>query len=205
MRQVSNNLRRFRSQQATGTKLPFPAPSNLRLAQLNPAPLFDSVEPFTPERWVELEAYRPRVLVGRATELHRLAEQVELGMIDLSCVDHAIIALTASGDNPVSDILRVILWQTFGVPVFELYIGLDQSLLASECEAHEGWHLEPDVHVSLLHDELILDSPGGRGQRTGLTGTLDLEPCPCGRSTPRVLNIESIARPESERQLAAIA
>ena len=59
----------------------------------------------------------------------------------------------------MSDVSRVTLWQGFGVPIFELYLGPDNGLLAAECGAHEGWHLEPGIDCWRYEDELILDSP----------------------------------------------
>jgi phenylacetate-coenzyme A ligase PaaK-like adenylate-forming protein len=154
---------------------------------------------------VELEGYRPRVLIGRPAELQRLAEHVELGMLDLACVDHAIVVLTHYGAKPITDVLRVTLWQRFGVPIYELYLGPDNSLLASECAAHEGWHLEPGTQFGVLNDELILDSEGNFGLRTGLTGSLESTPCPCGRTSARLMDVEAISRIEPPRRLAASA
>jgi hypothetical protein len=190
---------------AARVKLPFPASPNLRLAQLSPGPRFDSVAPFRPERWLELEAYRPRVLVGEAADLERLLEHVQLGMLDLACVDRALIVLTRYRARPMSDVSRVTLWQGFGVPIFELYLGPDNSLLAAECGAHEGWHLEPGIDCWRHEEELILDSPGNYGLRTGLAATIDDAACPCGRTTARLVNIEAIHRLAPTRRLAASA
>jgi hypothetical protein len=175
-------------------KLPFPASANLRLARLSPGPRFDAVVPFMPERWFELEAYRPRVLVGEAADLESLLEQVQLGMVDLACVDRGLIVLTRYRARPLSDVFRVSLWQGFAVPIFELYLGPDNSLLAAECEVHEGWHLEPGIECWGHEGELILDSAGNYGLRTGLTADMETAPCPCGRTTPRLVNIEAIHR-----------
>jgi hypothetical protein len=190
---------------ATRVKLPFPASPKLRVAQLSPGPLFDCVSPFTPERWLELEAYRPRVLVGEAAALDRLLEQVQLGMLDLACLDCALVVLTHHRARPMSDISRVAFWQGFGVPVFELYLGPDNGLLAGECGAHEGWHLEPGIDCWRDGDELILDSPGNYGLRTGLSATIESAACPCGQTTPRLVNIEVIHRFTQHRRLAASA
>ncbi len=190
---------------AARVKLPFPASPKLRVAQLSPGPRFDSVSPFTPERWLELEAYRPRVLVGEAAALERLLEQLQLGMLDLACVDRALIVLTRYGARPMSDISRVTLWQGFAVPIFELYLGPDNGLLAAECDAHEGWHLEPGIDCWYHNDELILDSPGNYGLRTGLSATLESAACPCGQTTPRLVNMEAIRYVACQRRLAASA
>ncbi|HEY6990681.1 MAG TPA: hypothetical protein VH369_19955 [Bryobacteraceae bacterium] len=190
---------------AVSVKLPFPASPELRLAQLSPGPRFDSVTPFTPERWFELEAYRPRALAGETADLERLLEQVQFGMLDLASIDRAVLVLTRYRGRPMSDVSRVTLWQGFGVPTFELYLGPDNSLLAAECEAHEGWHLAPGAECWDNDGELILDGPGNYGLRTGLTATLEEAACPCGRTTPRLVNIEAIECLALPRRLAASA
>jgi hypothetical protein len=186
-------------------KLPFPASVKLRVAQLSEGPRFDSVVPFTPERWLELEAYRPRVLIGDASDLQRLLEQVQLGMFDLSCVDRAIVVLTRYRVAPLRDISRVTLWQGFGVPIFELYLGPDNGVLAAECGAHEGWHLQPGAYCSHHNGELILDSPGNYGLCTGLAATIDDSACPCGQTTSRLMNVEAISRLAYPRKIPASA
>jgi hypothetical protein len=137
--------------------------------------------------------------------MRRLADYVAQGSFDATSIDHALVILTCYGATPLSDLERVMLWQGFGVPLFELYLGLDHSLLASECEAHEGWHLAPGVGPTTLDTgELILDGAGNAGLRTGLCASLDETPCPCGRSTHRLLEIEEM-RHSSMRCLAASA
>ncbi len=188
-------------------RLPFPVSPGVRFAQLGAGPMFGGIKPFQAERRIELEAYRPQVIVGRAKDLQTLAEQVELCVLDLSSVDHAIVVVTECGTAPVSDVARVVLWQTFGVPVFEVFTGLDYSVLAAECELHEGWHLEPDVRLNMLQGELVLDARGNAGLRTGLSGRIDAEPCPCGRTTPRVMSVRPamVGTGSSRARLAAIA
>src|ERR1700761_2758956 len=151
------NVRRFRSQGTSRRKLPLLAAANLRIAQLGKRADFDSVRVFRPGEWTSIEAYRPRVLTGTAADLQELAERVELNVIELSSVDHAIFVLTRCGDEPLTDVLRVALWQTFGVPVYELFMSPEGALAAWECEAHEGWHVEPSVTFSVVNEELVLD------------------------------------------------
>jgi len=120
-----------------------------------------------------------------------LAEHATSGSFDPSFIDHALVILTHYGAKPLTDVARVMLWQSFGVPIFELYLGLDYSLLASECEAHDGWHLAPGVAFATLETgELLLDGAGNNGLRTGLRASFDETACPCGRTAPRVLDIE---------------
>jgi hypothetical protein len=198
------NVRRFRSQGTTRRKLPLLANANLRVAQLGKRADFDSVRVFRPGEWSSIEAYRPRVLTGTAADLQELAERVDLNVLELSSVDHAIFVLTGCGDEPLGDVLRVVLWQTFGVPVYELFLAPGGILAASECETHEGWHVEPGATFSLLNEELMLDGFGRKRVRTGLSAFIEHTPCACGREGTRLMNIgRCAARPA--HHLAATA
>lgn len=146
-----------------------------------------------PKRWSDLQLFGPNVVIGSLLELQRLATEVHQRSLDMSSVDRALVVLTRFGANPLNDLSRVALWQTFGVPIFELYLGLDQTLLASECEAHEGWHLADGVACTTLESgELIFEGAGNSGLRTRLKASIDRTTCPCGRKTPRVLDIAKL-------------
>ena len=201
----SVNIKRLRRQNGVRRKLPFPSAPNLRVAQLGNHATFDSVQAFPPDRWADLEMYRPRVLVGSAPHLKRLAERIQRRAIELSSVDHAIFALTECGHKPINDVFRVTLWQTFGVPVYELFIGDTGNLLASECELHEGWHAEPNTAFSLINDQLMIDTPARNRIVTGLTGDIQHAVCPCGRTSARVLDIRPFSRRRARQALAATA
>ncbi len=205
MLRISAHIRRFSPQHRSRRKLPFPAAPNLRLAQISPvAPVFDSAQSFSPDRWHELESYRPRALMGIASDLQRLAKQAELGVRDLTSVDYALFVLTECGHTPVSDVFKVVLWQTFGVPLYELYVGSGGMLLACECEAHEGWHIEPGTSFAVKGHELILEMPGSKPLHTGLAAKVEPDLCPCGRAGLRLMDIEALATPD-RRELAATA
>jgi hypothetical protein len=91
---------------------------------------------------------------------------------------HAVIALESPGDPLLSAVERARLWRAFRVPVFEQIVGADGELLAAECEAHDGLHIETP---GLAWD----------GYR------LELEPCGCGRRTPRLTPAEIAERARS--------
>ncbi|HSU61979.1 MAG TPA: hypothetical protein VLI55_21900 [Bryobacteraceae bacterium] len=204
MKQMSFGLPR-RTRKAERNKPPFSLRPGIRQAQLSGTPIFDKVTAFARDNWQALESYQPGLLIGHAAELGELAESVRAGLIDLSSVDHAVFALTKCGDSPISDILRVLLWQCFGVPVYELLVTEDSELLAADCEAQEGWHLQPGMEASLLDREIVLRTPGIRALHTGLTAEIEAEGCPCGRITPRIMNVERLRGPAAARRLAAIA
>ena len=80
---------------------------------------------------------------------------------------HAAIVLWRAGESLLTLEQRDRLWQAFRVPVFEQIIGDRGQLLAAECEAHDG-----------LHVELASFRPSGLACVTA--------PCACGRKTPRL-------------------
>jgi hypothetical protein len=97
---------------------------------------------------------------------------------------NAIIALVRPGEPRLSEDDRERLWRTFRVPVFEQRIDDACALLAAECEAHDGLHIETPAL-----------SPGD-GE------VLETAPCGCGRTTPRLIAPE---RAENLRKIAAYA
>ena len=92
---------------------------------------------------------------------------------------HAAIVLATSQDQLLTEARRDRLWHAFRVPVFEQIVDEDGTLLAAECEAHNGVHIESGA--------LSLDP-----------SLLNTEPCGCARTTPQLRRI-------SERVVAAVA
>jgi hypothetical protein len=198
---------RYRTIQAPfALKLPFPVNAQMRLAVLSDtAPVFGLLAPFKPELATQLEGFRPNLIAGTVAEFEQLAEQVDLDAVTLSCLDHAVIVLTRCGNAPLSDVARVVFWQAFGVPVYEVFTGLDDTILAYECELHEGWHLAPRIRLVKLNGELMLEAAGVAGLHTGLSGVVTDDECPCGRTGRRVLNLEPVKRLNRGWGWAAIA
>ncbi len=206
MLRFSTNIRRFRPETRNRRQLPFPAAPHLRVAQLGGAvSAFGAVQSFSHEQWYELEGFHPQVLMGSPSDLRRVAELAERGVIDLGDLDRAVFALTRCGDAPVNDVVRVVLWQAFGVPVYEVFVGSGGSLLASECEAHEGWHIEPSAKFAAVKGEIVLDMPGRPAIATGLTGRVEVELCSCGRPGARLIEVEALPLMRVRRALAATA
>jgi hypothetical protein len=111
------------------------------------------------------------------------AQLVALRALPIPSVRNALIALVRPGDR-LSDEDRERLWWAFRVPVFEQRIAEDCHLLASECEAHDGLHIEAP----------------GVAPRAG--EILETAPCGCGRTTPRLIAEE---KQENLRRVAAYA
>ena len=131
-----------------------------------------------PDRWnQEAAAFAPAAVAGTFEQIRALAQ------IQVPSLTHALIVLARPGGRRLAENDRELLWQNFRLPVFEQIIGSSGDLLAAECEAHDGLHVESS------------DLPVGRE-------TIDNSPCPCGRKTPRI----AVARgAELERRVAAYA
>jgi hypothetical protein len=127
-----------------------------------------------PAGWSEeVSAFAPAAIAAPREQLLGLAA------IDRPpVVTHAVIALENPGDPMLSAYERQRLWAAFRVPVFEQIIGRDGELLAAECEAHDGLHIETAG----------LPWEGYR---------LEVAPCGCGRKTPRLTQAASAERVRS--------
>lgn len=167
--------------------------------------MFAGVECFPPERWRELEGFRPRILVGSSTELQSFAAHVDRCGIDFPSIDRAIFVTTRYPEPPVNDVLRVVLWQTFGVPIYEVYLAPDRTPLCYECEAHEGWHAYDGTKISMPNGQLVIHARR-RTLHTGLVADTLETPCPCGRPGARIANMrERVQRQRWDHRLAATA
>jgi hypothetical protein len=142
----------------------YPIPPAPRTAVL--APCFRSCGSIAvfPGGWSqEVEKFAPEALAATLAQLDPLAR----ARIPTP-LRHALIVLGKEGGEWLTDADRERLWDAFRVPVFEQIIGDDGQLLAAECEAHEGLHIESS-HM-----------------RAG--GRIVVSPCACGRKTPRLFH-----------------
>jgi hypothetical protein len=176
------------------------------MAQVSsPAALFERARYFSHAQDDELQKYGPEILLGSSEDLLKLAELVERRCLDLRKLDRAVFVLTNCRDMPLRDTARVIFWQAFGVPVYELLLGGDGSLLAAECEAHEGWHIESGVTFSSVQGQLWYSIRRGYSSGTGLAGHVEAQPCPCGRTGKRLVNVQMDLQDEVRHRLLASA
>lgn len=127
-----------------------------------------------PEGWSEeVSAFAPAAIAATREQLLDLAAAKPPPTLT-----HSIIALESPGDPLLTVAERERLWRAFRVPVFEQIIGPDGELLAAECEAHDGLHIE----VAGLPWEWY---------------RLELAACGCGRKTPRLTPAEPAERVRS--------
>jgi hypothetical protein len=185
-----------RAQEPLGCLLPFPASRDSCIAQVGDFPILTGAAWFYVGCWEALRAHQPDILAGHRDALTRLAELVMRRRVDIP-LGRALFALTRVGERPLPDVVRDQLWAAFGVPIYELYVTSNGSILASECEAHNGWHVHPDAaRISKLSGEphLILNRFGSNGREfqpvgMGFAADLTSEVCDCGQTTPRVVNL----------------
>jgi hypothetical protein len=124
----------------------------------------------------EAANFAPAAIAATAAQLHALPP--------VPSVRNALIALVRPSDPGISEDDRERLWRAFRVPVFEQRIDESCRLLASECEAHDGLHIE-SAGVSSREGEL-----------------LETTRCGCGRTAPRLVAQERAA---NLRRVAAYA
>lgn len=153
-----------------------PAPRTAVLAACFRQPKFrpNSLVRIFPHGWSEeVSAFTPEAVAASPEQLMDLASAGKP-----PTVTRALIALEHPGDPMLSMEDRQRLWRVFRVPVFEQIVGARGELLAAECEAHDGLHIEaPGV-----------EWPSYR---------MELAPCGCGRKSPRLTHCDVAERARS--------
>ncbi len=134
---------------------------------------------FTAGEISSLRFWNPEALVAPLHLALALAERKQRGLFDLPSLDTALVVLTSIEDSPFGDRERDLLWRAFQVPLFEQLLGSGRTVIASECEVHDGLHMSDRECLSI--------------------GEILRDPCPCGKETPRV------RRPGRARVRAAAA
>jgi phenylacetate-CoA ligase len=145
------------------------------------------------------------VLMGFTMFVLQLAETAKEMGIDPS-EELSLRLLVVAGDVRTEN-TKGKLEKTFGTEVREAYGTADLGLIAAECPEGGGMHLYEEILVEVIDPKTGKQVPFGEGgeivasdivrkampiirYRTGdITEGLNLEPCPCGRSTPRLKRI----------------
>jgi hypothetical protein len=144
--------------------------------------------------------YQPEAMVCPLHVALLLADQKERGLFNLPSLSVALVVLTRLDDSPLARCHRDLLWQAFRVPVFEQVLGWDGTVIARECEVHDGLHMAESAAIPHLHDDELLvtqltffEEPLVR-VRTGLAAEIVTGLCECGSPTPRLRNLLPIAQ-----------
>ncbi len=115
-----------------------------------------------PQGWDKsAERFAPASVAGPLEQLRSLAH---IGRP----LEDAVIGFTYQADSGVSPADRELFWEAFGVPLFQQYLGSDNELLATECDAHSGLHVVAGCEgLDLEHDLCACGNPAPRLTRRG--------------------------------------
>jgi len=147
-----------------------------------------------------LKAFRPRCILGYANALVVFA----LMLKEKNVTVYTPFSIVSSAEM-LSPENRKIIEDVFGCKVFNRYGSRETSVVASECDRHEGLHLMAEG----LHVELVVDGrhvvPGEMGEiivtdllnlpmplvryRVGDTASWSDKPCSCGRGLPMLAEL----------------
>jgi phenylacetate-coenzyme A ligase PaaK-like adenylate-forming protein len=115
----------------------------------------------------------------------------------------ALVVLTSIGGPPLDAAARERLWKTFEVPIFEQLRAWDGTVIARECEVHDGMHVAEDAAFIHRDDEgeILLTLLGSKAPvlraRTGFPAEIVHIECECGSEVPRLRRL-SMAHPARE-------
>jgi phenylacetate-CoA ligase len=165
----------------------------------------------TPKRWMSmledpaeqvraLVEFRPHVVCATASNLHELAATALATGTRVPS-----LRMVISDGEPLVPPTRALVARAFGTVPFDVYGLVELSNFAWECERHDGLHVSADTHlVEILGDDGPV-SPGTPGRivctdlvartmpivryETGDWGALSVDPCPCGRTFPRLVGL----------------
>jgi len=156
-----------------------------------------------PELLAQIERVNPRLIVGYASALARLAAFGLRRGLRFDCSRLKYVVVTAA---KILDEQRAQVGRFFGAPTADLYGGRDSGLVAHDCP-HGTRHIcEEDIIVEVLDDEGSPVQDGAIGElvithlasgdfpliryRVGDRGSLGDAACPCGRSLRALVCIE---------------
>jgi len=134
-----------------------------------------------------LERFRPRCVLAPPDVLVKLATAALEGRARLDTMELAV-SLAGVHRPPMSSWDRDLFWLAFHLPVHEQFRGHQGELLASECEFHDGLHIEQDRAVMEVNQDgqLLLTSMGNLRYpvlrlATGMKTEAVNGNCGCGR------------------------
>ncbi|MBN8733922.1 MAG: phenylacetate--CoA ligase family protein [Acidobacteria bacterium] len=150
----------------------------------------------------EMEEFQPDLIQAYASSIHLLARHLKRRRIRPSYPRLGII----SSAERLTEAMRREIEEVFPVKVFNRYGSREVSAMAAECEHHNGLHITSAGHIVETVDPVTLEPVrGGPGEivitvlhnhampflryRIGDVGRLEDAPCPCGRTTPRLVEL----------------
>ena len=100
-----------------------------------------------------------------------------------------LVAFTGTRHGFLDNDDRERLWRRFAVPVFEQLLDDEGRLVAYECEAHAGLHVDTAVHHAFVDGEVLVN-----GRPTGVASREATGLCGCGRVEPRLVEASAVIR-----------
>jgi phenylacetate-CoA ligase len=165
-----------------------------------------------PKRWLSileppsaqlraLREYRPQVVCAAGSSLDDLARAV----LDAGAAVDFVRVVIADAETLLPS-TRALVTRAFGAAPFDVYGLVELSDFAWECERHDGLHVSADTHlVEIVDDGGRPVPPGSPGRivctdlvartmpmlryETGDSARLVDEPCACGRTFPRLMDL----------------
>lgn len=142
----------------------------------------------------------PQSVAGYAFGMYCIARHVLDNGLSVPKCDGVILAAEATTERQ-----REAMRRAFGCEVFNTYGSMEFNMIAGECDAHQGMHINCDnLLVEITQDGHPLP-PGEEGEITvtslvhpampfvrytiGDRGVLAGEPCPCGRGFPLLKSV----------------
>jgi len=159
----------------------------------------------------KLEKFHAEVIAAPLEVLRHLARSIQEGRVAVPPLTHAVVPFTGIQEGLITEQDRELFWRAFQVPVYEQFLGFDGRLVAWECEAHVGLHVEAEnafleTHCRNGNEELLLTSltdlrhPALR-LATGFQGLIIGGECGCGSKTRRLADVQRVS--SAQRQAAA--
>jgi len=150
----------------------------------------------------QLNAFRPRVVVGYTSALCLLAKHI----LETNAPVVALQGIITAAES-VSRVQRDLIEQAFHAPVFASYGSREFMLIGMECEKHHGLHLSADnLLVEVLRPDGAPVANGELGEivvtdlhnyalpflryRIGDLGVMSNRACACGRGLPLLDRVE---------------
>ena len=149
----------------------------------------------------EMKRFRPKVILSYAKSAVMLAKYI--ASHDIPSYQPEAIITTA---EVLEDAERRLLEKVFGCQVFNRYGCREVSIVASECDEHEGLHImaeglylevvrgnspaKPGEAGAVLVTDLLNYAMPLIRYRIGDVAAFDPAPCRCGRGLPRLRNIQ---------------
>jgi hypothetical protein len=149
-----------------------------------------------------LKRFGATALAAPVSKVRELAAAIESGHNEIQQLRHFVVSFTGADHGEICEEDHERFWRVFQVPVFEQRLGFDGRMIAYECEAHDGLHIETEraAFEETPGSELLLTSltdlryPTLR-VGTRMAGRIQHDCCDCGTASARVITGQQLLAP----------